>query len=50
MGFSSLDDFISEVTVNNKFNRTDFYKTTGVAATAGRCYDLSLAAGNPIQQ
>lgn len=50
MGFSSLDDFISEVTVNNKFNRTDFYKTTGVAATAGRCYDLSLANGNPIQQ
>ena len=50
MGFSSLDDFISEVTVNNKFNRTDFYKTTGVAAAAGRCYDLSLANGNPIQQ
>ena len=47
MGFSSLDDFISEVTVNKKFNRTDFYKTTGVSATAGRCYDLSLATGNP---
>lgn len=49
MGFSSMDDFISEVTVNNKFCRTDFYKITGVAATAGRCYDLSLANGNPIQ-
>ena len=49
MGFSSLDDFISEVTVNNKFTRTDWYKLTGVAATAGRAYDLTLATGMPIQ-
>lgn len=49
MGFSSMDDFISEVTVNNKFCRTDFYKITSVVATAGRAYDLSLANGNPIQ-
>ena len=37
MGFSSLDDFIAEVTVNGKFNRYDWNKITGGAAyTAGR--------------
>ena len=49
MGFSSLDDFISEVTTGGKFWRQEFNKLTGVAATAGRCYDLSLANGNPVQ-
>lgn len=48
MGFSSLDDFISSVTVDGKFNRYDWNKITGAAAyTAGRWYDLSGLAGNP---
>ena len=29
--------------------RTDFMKLTNVACTAGRYYDLSLAAGHPVQ-
>ena len=49
MGFSSMDDFISEVTTGGKFWRQEFNKLTGVVATAGRCYDLSLATGNPVQ-
>jgi hypothetical protein len=49
MGFASMDDFISEVTTGGKFWRQEFNKLTGVAATPGRCYDLSLANGNPIQ-
>lgn len=49
MGFSSLDDFVSEVTDAGKFNRTDFNKITGAAAyTAGRWYDLSGLAGFPV--
>ena len=49
MGFASMDDFISEVTTGGKFWRQEFNKLTAVTATAGRCYDLSLANGNPIQ-
>jgi hypothetical protein len=49
VGFSSLDDFISEVTGSGKFNRTDWNKITGAAAyTAGRWYDLSMLAGYPV--
>lgn len=48
MSFSSMDDFVSEVT-SGKSWRQPFNKLTGVAATAGRAYDLSLATGNPIQ-
>jgi hypothetical protein len=49
MGFSSLDDFVTEVTSNGKFVRTDFVKQTGAAAyTAGRWYDLSTLAGHPV--
>ena len=48
MGFQSLDDFVSSVTVDGKFNRYDWNKITGAAAyTAGRWYDLSSLAGNP---
>jgi hypothetical protein len=48
MGWSSLDDFVSEVTGNGKFNRYDWNKVTGAAAyTAGRWYDLSGLSGNP---
>ena len=49
MGFSSLDDFISEVTVNGKFWRADWNKITGGAAyTAGRWYDMSSLNGTPV--
>jgi len=48
-GFSSLDDFISETTVNGKFVRTDWNKNAlpTTAQTAGMWYDLSCGAGNP---
>jgi len=49
MGWSSNDDFISEVTVNGKYWRADWNKITGAAAyTAGRWYDLSSLNGTPI--
>ena len=48
MGWASLDDFVSEVSANGKFNRYDWNKITGAAAyTAGRWYELSTLAGNP---
>ena len=49
MGFSSLDDLVSEITANGKFHRNDWNKITGAAAyTAGRWYDLSSLAGTPV--
>lgn len=49
MGFSSTDDFVSEVTQQGKFWRNDWNKITGAGAyTAGRWYDLSLLAGTPV--
>lgn len=49
MGWTSLDDFINEVTVNAKFLRTDWNKVTGASAyTAGHWYDLSQLAGIPV--
>lgn len=49
MGFSSMDDFVSEVTQNGKFWRADWNKITGAAAyTAGRWYDLSSLNGTPV--
>ena len=49
MGFSSLDDFINEVTTNGKFSRNDWNKITGAAAyTAGRWYDFSVLNGTPV--
>jgi hypothetical protein len=49
MGFSSLDDLISEITANGKFHRNDWNKITGAAAyTAGRWYDFSPLAGTPV--
>jgi len=48
MGFSSMDDLISEITAG-KFNRADWNKITGAAAyTSGRWYDLSSLAGTPV--
>lgn len=49
MGWSSNDDFISEVTANGKYWRADWNKITGAAAyTAGRWYDMSPLNGTPI--
>lgn len=49
MGFSSMDDFISEMTVNGKSNRTDWNKLAhaGAAAVAGEWSCLFHSAGNP---
>lgn len=47
MGFSSIDDLVSEMT-SGKFWRADWNKITGgTAYTAGRWYDLSPLAGTP---
>lgn len=48
MGFTSIDDLVSEITAG-KFNRADWNKITGAAAyTAGRWYDMSALGGTPI--
>lgn len=48
MGFSSLDDMVSEMT-SGKFHRYDWNKITGASAyTAGRWYDFSPLGGTPI--
>lgn len=49
MGFTSLDAFINDVTVNGRFHRTDWNKLThavGVQA-AGEWHCLFHSAGNP---
>lgn len=47
MGFTSIDNFISEVT-SGKFWRQDFMKLySGAAGVAGNWYDLSQGGGNP---
>lgn len=49
MGFSSMDDFVNEVTNNGKFWRADWNKITGAVAYAvGRWYDLSPLNGTPV--
>lgn len=48
MGFSSLDDLISEATVNGKTFRQDWIKNySGGVVVAGRWYDLTYFGGNP---
>lgn len=48
MGFTSVDDMISEIT-SGKHYRADWNKITGAAAyTAGRWYDMSALGGTPI--
>ena len=48
MGFSSVDDLLSEIT-SGKFVRNDWNKITGAAAyTAGRWYDMSGLGGTPV--
>lgn len=48
-GFTSLDDLISEMTVNGKFKRTDWNKLTHAvgAQAAGLWYALPHSTGNP---
>ncbi len=48
-GFSSIDDLINQVTVNSKFWRTDWNKSTfgTTAHTAGLWYLLSQTGGTP---
>ena len=49
MGFSSLDDFVNEVTANGKFLRQDWNKNAlpTTPQTAGLWYDLSCGPGQP---
>lgn len=48
MGFTSMDDLVSEMTAG-KFVRADWNKITGAAAyAAGRWYDLSNLNGTPV--
>jgi hypothetical protein len=48
MGFTSIDDLVSEIT-GGKFWRQDWNKITGGAAyAAGRWYDMSALGGTPI--
>lgn len=52
MGFSSIDDFISEATANGKVWRQDFVKTSSAASlayVAGNCYDWAVHPGSPVQ-
>ena len=48
-GFTSLDDLISEMTVNGKFRRLDWNKLTHATGTqaAGTWYALTHSMGNP---
>ena len=49
MGFSSMDDFLNEVTVNGKFIRTDWVKATHAVTVqaVSEWYQLFTSAGNP---
>ncbi len=49
MGFSSMDDLISEITVNGKYNQSVFQKLTvnAAASAAGRWHELFTASGIP---
>jgi hypothetical protein len=48
MGFSSLDDLISESTVAGKTYRQDWIKNySGGVVVAGRWYDMTYFGGNP---
>jgi len=47
MGFSSMDDLVSEITAG-KFNRVDFNKQTSGTFAAGRWYDFGSQAGYPV--
>ncbi len=46
MGFQSQDDLLSQITVNGKYGRIDYNKTTAVAGVAGTWTDLGTATGS----
>lgn len=46
MGFSSQDDLLSQITVNGKYGRIDYNKTTAIAGVAGTWTDLGTATGS----
>lgn len=46
MGFTSHDDLINQITVNGKYGRVDYNKTTAVAGVAGTWTDLGTATGS----
>lgn len=46
MGFTSHDDLINQITVNGKYGRIDYNKTTAVAGVAGSWTDLGTATGS----
>ena len=46
MGFSSQDDLLNQITVNGKYGRIDYQKTTAVAGVAGTWTDLGTATGS----
>lgn len=52
MGFSSINDFVNEVTNNGKIWHQDFVKTNSnpsVASVVGNCYDWATTLGSPVQ-
>lgn len=46
MGWTSHDDLINQITVNGKYGRIDYQKTTPVAGVAGTWTDLGMATGS----
>lgn len=46
MGFTSQDDLLNQITVNGKYGRIDYNKTTGVAGVAGSWTDLGPFTGS----
>jgi hypothetical protein len=48
MGYSSMDDLLSKITVDGKYFRYDWNKATGATVlAAGRWYNLGSHAGSP---
>jgi len=45
-GFSSQDELLNQITVNGKYGRIDYQKTTAVAGVAGTWTDLGTATGS----
>lgn len=46
MGFTSQDDLVTQISVNGKYGRIDYNKTTAVAGVAGTWTDLGTATGS----
>lgn len=49
MGFSSVSDYVNQITVNKKYWASPWNKITPTAMTAGRWYDEFLASGESGQ-